>query len=499
MRRMTAFILAAALCLQLGAFAADTGGNDLGDPLRTQQWALANDGSFLITPKRGGFPVFDVPLLRAVGVLSTTAQLNPVRPVAGVDIGWQAACERFRGQQTVTVALIDTGVDTSHPDLAGSFWVNPGEIPGNGIDDDHNGYVDDENGWNFYGNNKELYTPGEDWHGTHCAGTIAAVSGNGIGISGIVPDGRAKIMVLKALGGREGTGTADSIVRAIAYAEANGAAVCNLSLGTSEDDPALLEAMKKSKMLFVVAAGNGDSGQGYNADKYPSYPAAYNLDNVISVANLTCGGTLAQSSNYGRTTADLAAPGTNILSTVPGGYAYMSGTSMAAPMVTAAAAMLFSMYPSATAAQVRDTLCAAARPVAALEGVVASGGMLDLDAALARGISAKKAFTPKAASGTAPELQVELISRGGVYYLAVRVTDRDGDLLRAAWHSGAWTVDLFVDGGVDWPLTLSERNTAILQVERSGSYTVYAVDRAGHETVRTVTLARSGWRMRMVS
>ena len=94
---------------------------------------------------------------------------------------------------------------------------------------------------------------------------------------------------------------------------------------------------------------------------------------------------------------------------------------------------------------------------------------------------------------------MELISRGGVYYLAVRVTDRDGDLLRAAWHSGAWTADLFMDGGVDWPLTLSERNTAILQVERSGSYTVYAVDRAGHETVRTVTLARSGWRMRMVS
>ena len=160
------------------------------------------------------------------------------------------------------------------------------------------------------------FTGNEDSHGTHGAGTISAGTGNGIGISGIVPGTRVRVMALKALGGNDGGGSTAAVIKAIKYAEDNGAVICNLSLTATTDDKALYEAMKNSGMLFVVAAGNGDpkTGKGVDTDVIPFYPAAYDLDNIISVANLSFDGALSASSNYGKTTVDLAAPGSYILS-----------------------------------------------------------------------------------------------------------------------------------------------------------------------------------------
>jgi subtilisin family serine protease len=137
-----------------------------------------------------------------------------------VDINVETAWSVYDGgSRDVVVALIDTGVDTSHEDLQNALWVNEGEIAGNGKDDDGNGYIDDVNGWNFYNNSNKLYVSStDDSHGTHGAGTIAATADNGIGIAGIVQSDHVKLMVLKALGGSDGSGTTESIIQAIQYA-----------------------------------------------------------------------------------------------------------------------------------------------------------------------------------------------------------------------------------------------------------------------------------------
>ena len=154
------------------------------------------------------------------------------------------------------MALIDTGVDAGHPDLAGSLWVNADEIPGDGIDNDGNGYVDDVNGWNFYDGTGQIFTGESDTHGTHSAGTIAAAP-NGSGTIGICDPAYVKIMVLKILGGSQGVGTTEHVTEAIRYAQENGASICNLSFGTPQYSRELYETIRDSGMLFVVAAGNG--------------------------------------------------------------------------------------------------------------------------------------------------------------------------------------------------------------------------------------------------
>ena len=182
----------------------------------------------------------------------------------------------------MVVAVIDTGIDISHPDLKDAIWTNEDEIPGDGIDNDGNGYIDDVHGWNFFDGNNELCKGSEDDHGTHAAGTIAAARGNG-GIAGITDNNYVKVMVLKALGTRYGVGEEKAIIEAIRYAEANGASICNLSFGTTEYYPELEKVMRDSKMLFVVSAGNGNAkGIGEDTDQKPDYPSSFDLDNVIS-------------------------------------------------------------------------------------------------------------------------------------------------------------------------------------------------------------------------
>ena len=473
------------------------------DPLVGEQWALDNDGSFQLEEQENRYPVFDDPFdvpsapwqwiapwwMWSAG--SSTAGSIQVQAVPGIDIGLADAWRLYDGgSRDVVVALVDTGIDYTHEDLVGRIWTNTDEIPGNGIDDDGNGYVDDVYGWNFYSGTNDVYVGTEDAHGTHGAGTIAANAGNGVGIAGIVQSDHVKVMAVKALGGSDGSGTTASIIQAIQYAEANGAQICNLSLGSSQNDPALYRTIASSKMLFVVAAGN----DGTDLETAPSYPASYDLDNLIAVANIRYDGELDPTSSYGAASVDLAAPGSYILSTTPGDtYSYMTGTSMAAPMVSAAAAMVYSAFPKATLADVKDILLASVHKLDCLTGRTATGGMLDLGAAMAGAVTAStgRAWAEPdltAYTDNPPVISLSLSQWLGRRYLTVQVLDADGDLLRAAYASGTRTAADFQGGNAGNPISLSTWGTATFLVRTGGTYTFYAVDQAGNETVRTVEL-----------
>ena len=353
------------------------------DSYASYQWAFLNTGELRLVPSHTA--AVDAAIWAITGSPALSAD-GTVRSLEEIDMNIVPAWKKYdakSGKRQVIVALIDTGVDITHPELSGSIWTNTGEIPGDGIDNDGNGYIDDVYGWNFYDNNAQVFTGTDDNHGTHSAGTIAAAR-NGVGTVGICDPAYVKIMVIKTLGTSSGVGTVSNVVKAIRYAQANGASICNLSFGTMKYSEELYQAIKDSGMLFIVAAGNGDaSGNGYSIDEQPMYPASFELDNIISVANLRFDGQLDRASNYGVRSVDLAAPGNYILSTITGNdYAYMSGTSMAAPMVTGTAAMLYSCDASLSLMDVRNRILQSARPLESLSGKVATGGMLDAGAAM---------------------------------------------------------------------------------------------------------------------
>lgn len=467
------------------------------EPLAGQQWALSNDGTFQAPGQQSGYPVYDTPFLLhfgrqnptlgSAGAFSLAATSG--KAVAGIDVNAQAAWDLYNGgQRSVVVAMIDTGIDYTHQDLSGAIWVNEDEIPGNGVDDDGNGYIDDVYGWNFYGNNNQVYTGSEDSHGTHGAGTIAASSDNQVGIAGIVPGDNIKIMPVKALGGSEGSGTTASLIAAIQYAEANGASICNLSLASNQDDRALYQAIANSNMLFVVAAGNDSA----NTDLSPTYPASYNLENILSVANLSYSGALHSTSNYGATSVDLAAPGTSILSTTPNNsYSYMTGTSMAAPMVTAAAAMVYTHFGGITLADVKEILLSSVKPLSSLTGLVSTGGMLDIGAALSYDTASLSgaSWALPTGSNTAPTIEAQPFTQGGNLYVTVRVTDTDGDLAAIAYAYGEHTAGEFAGGTAGTTFSVNAKGTATFYVRQPGIYTFYAKDLAGNEVVKTLSLA----------
>lgn len=470
------------------------------DAAAAEQWALDNDGSFRMDEQEV-YPIYADPFgrpSRGSELLGLLVRVREMTATAGVDINVTDAWAQYgTGTHDAIVALIDTGIDASHEDLTDAIWVNTDEIAGNGIDDDGNGYVDDVYGWNFYNNNNQIYVGEEDSHGTHGAGTIRANIGNGLGIAGIVPGNRVRIMALKALGGEDGGGSTASLIRAIRYAEQNGAVICNLSLTSTTDDRALYQAIANSNMLFVVAAGNGDSrtGIGVNTDVTPFYPAAYDLDNIISVANLTFDGTLHSSSNYGAVSVDLAAPGSYILSTTPGNtYSYMTGTSMAAPMVTGAAAMVYSYFDGIGPADVKEILLSTVTPMDSLAGKTVTGGMLNVGAALSYDLNhlSRSGFSNAGLApenGTAPFIETRSVNRADGTYLQVRVIDIDGDLATLLYAEGELTAEDFASGTVGSAFEVNENDLATFRVDHAGTYSFYAVDQRGNPTVETVRFA----------
>ena len=240
------------------------------------------------------------------------------------------------GSRKVIVAVLDTGIEWDHPDIRANLYTNPGEIAGNGVDDDHNGFVDDIHGWNFYDDNNN--STDDNGHGTHCAGIIGAVGDNGIGVAGI--NWSVSLMPVKFLGS-DGSGNLDKAIDALNYARMMKVNVINSSWGGGVYSQAMHDAIQEAGsagILFVAAAGN----DAQDHDTTPSYPANYDMDNLVSVAATDNRDRLAYFSDYGSNTIQLAAPGMHIWSTVKGGqYAVKSGTSMAAPFVSGVAALFY--------------------------------------------------------------------------------------------------------------------------------------------------------------
>ena len=293
---------------------------------------------------------------------------------------------------SVIVGIIDEGYMFNHTDLAANAFKNPRDSTFDGVDNDGNGLVDDVYGWDFDGNNSSVFDGATDDHGTHVAGTIGGVGGNGTGVAGVCWS--VKLMSAKFLGSRGGT-TANAI-KAVDYftdlkvAQGLNIVATNNSWGGGGFSQALKDAIDRANaagILFIAAAGNS----GANNDATAAYPSGYTSANVIAVAALTSTGALASYSQFGATTVDIAAPGSGVWSTVPvaggsrknpiitSGYASYSGTSMATPHVAGAAALYAARNPGANAAQIKAAILGTATPTPSVNGRVLTNGRLNVE------------------------------------------------------------------------------------------------------------------------
>ena len=310
------------------------------------------------------------------GLHNAGQSVDGLTGTADIDLDALEALRIERGDPKVVVAVIDDGVDFSHPDLAARAWVNQAEADGApGEDDDGNGYIDDVNGWDFCGNDASVGPTGSDWHGTHVAGTIAA-SLNGQGVLGVAPG--ISVMSLRTFANGFSCDDGDlGIIAAIDYAASFGVPVINASWsGTLRSLPLEAAISDADGSLLVAAAGN----QGSNMDGggVRVYPAASPNANILTVAAIDQRGQLASFSNHGATSVDIAAPGTNIVSTMPGGYASSGGTSMAAPHVAGVAALALSvMSGTPTAVALRARVLATGQALASTVGKTATGRLVN--------------------------------------------------------------------------------------------------------------------------
>lgn len=289
------------------------------------------------------------------------------------DINAPEAWEFGQGTGDTIVAVLDTGIDYSHPDLAANMWTNPGETAGDGLDNDGNGFVDDVFGYDFANGDGDPFD--DSGHGTHAAGTIGAVGDNGIGTAGV--GWHTRLMALKFLGA-DGKGSLGNALNSLSYAIRMGARVSNNSWGGGGYSAAFctaVEAARDAGHLFVAAAGNG----GTDNDRAPDYPSSYTAANVLAVAASDKTDRLAAFSNFGPTSVDLTAPGESILSTYKNGqYATLSGSSMAAPYVAGAAALIWDAHPEWTYAEVIAAITSTVDVLPTLAGKVATSGRLNL-------------------------------------------------------------------------------------------------------------------------
>jgi len=311
------------------------------------------------------------------------------------------------------VAVIDTGVDYDHPDLADNMWRNPGEVPGNGVDDDGNGFVDDVYGMDFC--NSDSDPDDDDSHGTHCAGIIGAVGNNQRGVAGVCWD--VQIMACKFLDS-DGSGYTSHAIQCLNYAVQNGATVLSNSWGGGGRSQAMHNAIQTASnrgVVFVAAAGNESNDN----DRNPSYPASYDLPNVISVAASDRNDGMASFSNYGRDSVHLGAPGVSILSTIPSNrYASYSGTSMACPQVSGACALVSAHDPGLDAEGIKDRLMATVDAKSAFSRRTISGGRLNVHRAISYRVEELPDLVPETVEGPDAAEQGETIE------ITVRIRNR---------------------------------------------------------------------------
>lgn len=442
--------------------------NNNNDTYLDTQWALDNKGKY--------FTYLELDKHKKEKLSTSDIDMDVIE-------AWEYMENEGIERQEVIVAIIDTGIDYKHPDLVENIWLNKAEILNDGIDNDDNGYVDDSYGWDFYNNDNSVchYTYNQkqklymadsednDNHGTHIAGVIGASVNNNIGIAGIASNIDIKIMVLKINGGKEGTGSISGAVEAIKYATMMGADICNISWGTSQPSDTLKNVMSESDMFFVAAAGNS----GMNNNKVPIYPASYVLDNMISVTYVDSNGKFTDMSNYGDTTVDIAAPGENIFSTVVGSYSSMSGSSMAAPHVSAVVALLYSYYDQVYPSNVKELLIASIKPLSNLKGQIINPGIPNAFQAV------KIAARSLLLDTYPPSIILETKHDKGKLLLPVVIEDQGGSNIRVIrWLSGEHGLFDFGRGMAgtlvsDTPITL----------EKAGVYTLYASDYAGNDTL----------------
>lgn len=293
--------------------------------------------------------------------------------VEGADINALLAWDITKGSRQVRIAVIDTGIDYTHPDLVRNMWVNSAEQGGKkGVDDDGNGYVDDVYGYDFANNDSDPMDG--NGHGTHCAGTIGAVHNDGVGVAGVMD--QVTLVPIKFLDD-SGSGSLDAAIQSIDYATKMNVDLMSNSWGGGGRSEALNEAIKNAAdkgIIFTAAAGNSSS----NNDASESYPANYDQPNVISVAALTAQNGLASFSSYGRNKVHIAAPGHNVLSTVPGNkYDIFSGTSMATPHVSGVIGLLLAKEGRMDLELLRERVAMTGVPVAGLRGKTLTSSRID--------------------------------------------------------------------------------------------------------------------------
>jgi hypothetical protein len=363
----------------------------------------------------------------------------------GVDIRASQAWERSTGDPGVVVAVVDTGVDYTHPDLAGNMWTNPLEVA-NGVDDDGNGYVDDIHGINCIDTEAASDPTPQDrnGHGTHVAGSIAAVGNNGVGVTGVA--WRASIMALRFLDAR-GLGFLSDAIECLDYAfdmraRGTNVRVANNSWGGLSWSSALRDAIEQAGeagVLFVAAAGN----EGENNDGNPHYPSSYALPNLVAVASTNAIDAISAFSNFGPASVHLAAPGAAILSTRPqASYGVLSGTSMSTALVSGAAALVFSRSPAASPQGVRQRLLGTVDRWPGLDTLLSSGGRLNVATALCDPGELTLGL-PDLPEGTLKNLGRTRVMRAELFDCGVPVTDAT---IQVFFSNGDATADMRDDG-----------------------------------------------------